>query len=79
MHTLLRNLAVQAEQHRVLQEEPEGESFLLQQTEGVFLSAATHRQCGGHEVPTQSRKGAPVPGVEKAVKERRDAGEDERS
>lgn len=60
VHTLLRNLAVQAEQHRVLQGEPEGESFLLQQTEGVFLSTATHRQCGGHEVPTQSRKGAPV-------------------
>lgn len=62
VHALVRHLAIQAEEQRVLQEESEGESVLLQRVEGLLLSAAAHRQCGGHEAPTESRKGAPVPG-----------------
>lgn len=58
MSSLVRfcDLAVQAEQRRVLQVESSGQSRLLQRVEGVLLPAAAHRECRGHEAPTQHRK-----------------------
>jgi len=46
------DLAVQAEQRRLLQGENGGQRRLLQRVEGVLLSAAAaHRECRGHEAP----------------------------
>lgn len=50
------DLAVQAEQRRVLQGEPSRQRRLLQRVEGLLLHAAAHRECCGHEAPTQRRK-----------------------
>lgn len=50
------DLAAQAEQRRILQGEFSGQSRLLQRIEGILLPAAAHRECRGHEAPTQHRK-----------------------
>lgn len=50
------DLAVQAEQRRVLQGEHSRQRRLLQRVEGLLLHAAAHRECCGHEAPTQRRK-----------------------
>lgn len=50
------DLAVQTEQRRVLQGEPSRQRRLLQRVEGLLLHAAAHRECCGHEAPTQRRK-----------------------
>ena len=46
--SLVRHLAVQAEQRRLLQGESSGHGRLLQRVEGILLAAA-HRECRGHE------------------------------
>lgn len=50
------DLAIQAEQRRLLQGESSGQSRLLQRVEGIILHAAAHRECCGHVAPTQQRK-----------------------
>lgn len=54
------DLAIQAEQSRVLQRESGRQSRLLQRVENVLLHAAAHRECCGHEAPTQQQRERPA-------------------
>lgn len=50
------DLAIQAEQRRVLQRECSGERRLLQLIKGILLPSAAHRECRGHEAPAPRRE-----------------------